>query len=238
MTHKRLFLKILQLKSMKLFFKLFILVVVTVFSISSLAKEYNVEYNIKVRGLEIGLLFWYLELDLDKYTTIIRLNDRGIFSGLYKFQGEYKVKGKIKNAIFSPEEYSQTWKTKRKKKEVNIFFENNKISKLILRPKEKEVARIDYYNIVNYTDPLSSFLNILMNNSPSKTIDGRRTYTLNPSNNQKQNKILITNYNNIWADHKRNDLEYIEIYKHSEVSLLPPKVKIKFKDILFELTKN
>ena len=228
----------LQLKSMKLFFKLFILVTVAFFPVSSLAKEYNVEYNIKVRGLEIGLLSWHLELDFDKYTTIIQLNDRGIFSGLYKFRGEYKVEGKKKDAIFSPQEYSQTWKTKRKERGVNIFFENNKISKLILRPEEKEMARIDYYNLVNYTDPLSSFLNILMSGSPSKTFDGRRIYTLNPNNNQKNNKILIKNYNNIWADHKRNDLEYIEIYTNKEVSLLPPKIKIKFKDILFELTKN
>ena len=33
-------------------------------------------------------------------------------------------------------------------------------------------------------------------------------------------------------------MENIEIYTNKEVSLLPPKVKIKFKDILFELTKN
>ncbi len=223
---------------MKLFFKLFILVVVSFFTTSSLTKEYNVEYSIKVRGLEIGLLSWYLDLGLDKYTTIIQLNDRGIFSGLYRFRGEYKVKGKINNAAFSPQEYSQNWKTKRREKEVSIIFKNNKISKLILHPKEKEVARIDYYNIVNYRDPLSSFLNILMNNSPSNTIDGRRVYTLNPNNSPKKNKILITNYNNIWADHKRNDLGYIEIYKHSEDSPLPSEIKIKFKDILFEITKN
>ena len=223
---------------MKLFFKLFILVVVAVFSISLLAKEYSAEYNIKVRGLEIGSLLWYLELDSDKYITTIHLNDRGIFSGLYKFQRKYKAKGKIKSGTFSPQEYSQGWKTKRKEREVSIFFESNKISKLILRPKEKEIARIDYHNLMSYTDPLSSFLNILMNGSPSKTIDGRRVYTLNPSNNQNNNKILITNYNNIWADHKRNDLEYIEIYKHSEASPLPFKVEIKFKDILFNLTKN
>ncbi|SVC18940.1 uncharacterized protein METZ01_LOCUS271794, partial [marine metagenome] len=183
-------------------------------------------------------LLWHLELDLDKYTTTIQLNDSGIFSGLYKFRGEYKARGKIKNASLFPQEYSQIWKTKRKKREVNIFFEKNKITKLILHPEEKEEARIHYFKLLNYMDPLSSFLNILINNSPSKTIDGRRTYTLNPSNDLKKNKILIINYNNIWADHKRNDLEYIEIYTNKEVSLLPPKVKIKFKDILFELTKN
>ena len=137
-----------------------------------------------------------------------------------------------------PQEYSQVWKTKSKKREVEIFFENKKISKLILQPIEKEVARIDYFNLVDYMDPLSSFLNILINNSPSKTIDGRRTYTLNPSKNLKKNRILINNYNNIWADHKRNDLEYVEIFTNKAVSLLPPKVKIRFKDIVFELIKN
>ena len=221
---------------MKLFFKLFI--IIAIFSSSSLATEYNIEYNIKVRGLKIGSLLWHLELELDKYATTIQLNDSGVFSGLYRFQGEYKARGKIKNASLFPQEYSQIWKTKRKKREINIFFEKNKITKIILHPEEKEEARIHYFKLLNYMDPLSSFLNILINNSPSKTIDGRRTYTLNPSNDLKKNKILIINYNNIWADHKRNDLEYIEIYTNKEVSLLPPKVKIKFKDILFELTKN
>ena len=221
---------------MKLFFKLFI--IVATFSSSSLATEYNIEYNIKVGGLKIGSLLWHLELELDKYTTTIQLNDSGIFSGLYRFRGEYKARGKIKNASLFPQEYSQIWKTKRKKREVNIFFEKNKITKLILHPEEKEEARIHYFKLLNYMDPLSSFLNILINNSPSKTIDGRRTYTLNPSNDLKKNKILIINYNNIWADHKRNDLEYIEIYTNKEVFPLPPRVKIKFKNILFELTKN
>ena len=118
-------LKILQLKSMKLFFKIFILIVI--FSPSLLAKEYNIEYQIKVRGLQIGSLFWRLELNLDKYTTTIQLNHRGIFSGLYRFRGEYKVRGKIKNAALVPQEYNQIWETKKKKQEVKIFFENTNI---------------------------------------------------------------------------------------------------------------
>jgi len=221
---------------MKLFFKLFILVIF--FSSSSMAKEYSIEYNIKVGGLKIGSLLWHLELDLDKYTTTMQLNDRGIFSGLYKFQGEYRVRGKINNASFFPQEYNQIWETKRKKREVKIFFKKNKISKLIVHPEEKEVARIHFLKLLNFRDPLSSFLNILINNSDSKTIDGRRTYTLSPTNDPNINKILIKNYNNIWADHKRNDLEYIEIYPNKKVSLLPSKIKIKFKNILFELSKN
>ena len=110
---------------MKLFFKLFI--IVAIFSSTSLATEYNIEYNIKVRGLKIGSLLWHLELDLDKYTTTIQLNDSGIFSGLYKFRGEYKAGGKIKNALLFPQEYSQIWKTKRKKREINIFLKKTKL---------------------------------------------------------------------------------------------------------------
>ena len=96
---------------MKLFFKLFI--IVAIFSSSSLATEYNIEYNIKVRGLKIGSLLWHLELDLDKYTTTIQLNDSGIFSGLYKFRGEYKARGKI-NLPFSS--LSNELENKKKKK--------------------------------------------------------------------------------------------------------------------------
>ena len=44
-----------------------------------------------------------------------------------------------------PQEYSQIWETKRKKREVKIFFENNKISKLILHPKENTEARIQLF---------------------------------------------------------------------------------------------
>jgi len=221
---------------MKLFFKLLILS--AIISQPSLAKEYNIEYNIKIKGLEIGSLFWHLELDLNKYTTEIKLNDHGIFSGLYKFRGKYKAAGKIKNSFLLPKEYNQIWETKSKKKVVEIIFEKNKISKLTLYPEETEVARINYYKLINYTDPFTSFLNILINNLPSKTIDGRRTYILSPTNSSKKNKILIKNYKNIWADHKRNDLEYIEIHKKNEFSLFPFKIKIKFKNIVFELTKN
>ena len=208
---------------MKLFFKLFI--IVAIFSSTSLATEYNIEYNIKVRGLEIGSLLWHLELDLDKYTTTIQLNDSGIFSGLYKFRGEYKARGKIKNASLFPQEYSQIWKTKRKKREVNIFFEKNKITKLILHPEEKEEARINYFKLLNYMDPLSSFLNILINNSPSKTIDGRRTYTLNPSNDL--NGLIIKEM--IWSI-----LKYIQTKKFP---YFPPRLKLNLKIFFLSLQK-
>ena len=221
---------------MKLFFKL--LIFISLFPLTSQAKEFNIEYNIKVGGLLIGTLLWHVELDSYQYATLIELNERGLFSELYNFKGTYKARGKIRNTILFPEEYSHLWQTKKKKREVIIFFENKKVSKMFLYPDEKEAARINYYGLINYMDPISSLLNIIINNSSSKTIDGRRIYTLVPSSNIKINMISIKNFQNIWTDHKRNDLEYIEIYQQIENSLLPSKIKIKFKGTSFVLTKN
>ena len=78
----------------------------------------------------------------------------------------------------------------------------------------------------------------------SKTIDGRRIYSMVV---KKQNgyeigetkKILIEDYVNIWADHKRNDLEYVEIkQEHREGSFsMPEFIKIKFKGLLYKLRR-
>ena len=52
-------------------------------------------------------------------------------------------------------------------------------------------------------------------------------------------KILIKKYKNIWADHSRNDLEYIyfEQKKQIKKELFPDNIKIKNKGLVFKLTK-
>ena len=60
------------------------------------------------------------------------------------------------------------------------MFENKKIKSLTMKPVETEVPRIEYEKLNGYKDPLSSFLEIILNNSSSYTIDGRRTYLLFP----------------------------------------------------------
>ena len=56
---------------------------------------------------------------------------------------------------------------------------------------------------------------------------------------RKTKKILIEDYVNIWADHKRNDLEYVEIkQEYSEGAFsMPEVIKIKFKGLLYKLRK-
>jgi hypothetical protein len=44
---------------------------------------------------------------------------------------------------------------------------------------------------------------------------------------------------NIWADHKRNDLEYVEIKQEGggEAFSMPEVIKIKFKGLLYKLRR-
>ena len=82
------------------------------------------------------------------------------------------------------------------------------------KPEEKELSRINLFELFNYNDPLSSFLNILSGGSESKTVDGRRVYIMEKIDldNKEKITIKIKDYQNIWADHKRNDLDKIEFF--------------------------
>ena len=217
---------------MKLYFSIFVVFFVF-FQQNLKAAEYSAEYSLKTKGLLIGKLFWNMNINEDNYSMTLKLSDRGVFSGLYKFKGDYNVYGDIKNKVFYPKVYKQKWITEKKQREVSIFFNKQKISILNLTPSEKEHARVNINDLNNYVDPLTSFLKILNGSKNSQTIDGRRIYKLyNDDGN-----ISIKDYVNIWADHKRNDLSYIEFIRENKNFLMPSVVKIRFKDMLFVLKK-
>lgn len=219
---------------MKFFFKLFFFIFFCSAPLSS--ADLYAEYQIKTKGIMIGSLNWKLEITENYYNTFIKLNNKGFFSRFYKFKGRYTSLGKIKNSTFIPMRYNQSWITKNKERDVKIIFKDQKISELLIIPTEKELPRIKYKSLRNYSDPLTSFINILINGLPSYTIDGRRAYLLFPEKNNNFDKILIKEYTNIWADHKRNDLEFLEIY-HDKKTILPKKINIKFKGSVFSLNK-
>ena len=222
-----------QLMYMKLLFSFIFLFI----SFESLgAKKVEEKYTVKTRGITIGDLDWKVKLEKDAYTTSINLENKGPLSLVYKFKGYYKASGIIKKDILVPEKYIQEWKTKNKERNINIIFENNKIVDLKIQPEEKEVARINFLDMEGYSDPLTSFLNIFLNNFNSKTIDGRRIYVLSPKKNDDHIKVLIKNYVNIWADHNKNDLEYLEIFQNSNEDL-PYKINIKFKGSVFNIKR-
>jgi len=200
------------------------------------AKEVEKNYTVKTKGITIGNLNWQVKLDKDTYTTSINLNSKGPLSLVYKFKGYYETSGIIQNDILIPNRYVQEWKTKNKQRNINLVFKKNKIVNLNIQPEEKEVERINFLELEGYSDPLTSFLNIFLNNLDSKTIDGRRVYLLSPNKNNDYTKVLIKNYINIWADHNKNDLEYLEIFQNSEEEL-PYKINIKFKGSVFVVKK-
>jgi len=231
---------------MKFCFKFFVILVFFILfnSTFSHAESLKETYVVEFGNIDIGKLSFYIDIDNNMYNISIKLKNKGLLSGLYKFQGNYEAEGYIKNGNIIPLKYSQLWVTKKKKRIVNIFFNNRSLSELNLFPEEKEFPRIEYIGIKNYFDPLSSFLNILIGAMQSKTIDGRRVYSMvvsqkYNSDNLETKKILIEDYVNIWTDHKRNDLEYIEVKQENNktIALMPVTMKIKFKGMLYNLTK-
>ena len=208
------------------------------------AKELSVFYKIEIGTINIGSLKWAISLENDNYKTSMLLQDSGLFSGLYKFRGEYLSEGMVFKDEFIPLRYKQIWKTKKKTRRVEILFDKTMVSALNLSPKESEVPRIEYLKIHGLVDPLSSFLNILVNGTSNyKTIDGRRLYKmsldLEEEGNVVSKKIFVTDYFNIWADHKRKDLKFI-ITKQDKLKkddFFPNNIKIKNKGLVFKLTK-
>ena len=124
----------------------------------------------------------------------IILEDKGFLSSVYKFNGKYETSGFILNNNFKPMEYKQNWITNKKEKNVKIIFNNNSLTELLLFPEEKEHQRIQYIGIKNFFDPLSSFLNLLMGENQSKTIDGRRTYLMIVDESYKKTSLFGKKY--------------------------------------------
>ena len=72
------------------FRSLFCLVVIFYFSASaSVANEYSYDYVIEVKKIKIGKLFWNIFLNEDEYKISVLLEDGGILSAIYKFEGRY-----------------------------------------------------------------------------------------------------------------------------------------------------
>ena len=231
---------------MKLYFKPVVALIFFVFTNFStlFAEDFKEAYVVEIGKFDIGKLFWDVNISNDNYKILIKLKSKGFLSELYKFEGSYETDGSVVRGSLMPLKYKQFWLTKNKRREVEITFNNRSIIGLEIFPREKEHARVEYTEIENHFDPLSSFLNILIGKKKSKTIDGRRIYSMvvkkqDGYETRETKKILIEDYVNIWADHKRNDLEYVEIkQEYSEESFLMPEViKIKFKGLLYKLRR-
>ena len=203
------------------------------------ANGFYKEFSIKVSGLKIGELVWVLEIDNNNYSNDIKLKSKGLLSAVYTFEGNYFSKGIIAKNKLIPGSYNYVWKTNKTEKTMSLGFENNTLSSLNQTPYEKEKLRVDVFNIKQTKDPLSSFLEIIMGEASSLVVDGRRIYTMNAKFNKEENKtfINISDYSNLWADHKRSKFEQISFEKKDGV-LLPIKINIHFDGRVFKLEEN
>ena len=224
---------------MTLFFKILIYLCVLILAGGVNAGGFSAKYKVSTKNITIGELFWNLNKNNKTYKLNIELKSKGLLSSLFSFRGSYNVSGLLQNNVFIPRYYTQEWLTKKKKKDVQITFDNNKVSLLYQQPVEKEPSRIDIDFLRDYVDPLTSFIKLLSGVSQSKTIDGRRVYilTLIKEDKDKYTKIYgIREYKNIWADHKRNDLEKITIISRPD-NYLPEAIYIDFKGRVFKVLK-
>ncbi len=196
-------------------------------------------YIVKTSGLKIGVLDWSITTNKNTYSNHLRLKSEGLLSTLYNFKGEYYSEGFFKENNLKPVHYKHLWQTKKITKNMDLKFYDGQLSSLIQTPIEKEKLRIDVFNIGNISDPLTSFLQIIMGQEESLVVDGRRIYkmssTTNEGNNQKT--IEIKNYSNLWADHKRNKFEKI-IFEKDVLGFFPIKIFIFFDDRVFILEQN
>ena len=203
------------------------------------AENFYKEFSIKVSGLKIGELVWVLEIDNNNYSNNIKLKSKGLLSAIYTFEGNYFSKGVVANNKLKPHTYNHVWRTNKTEKAMDLNFEDNKLSSLNQTPYEEEKLRVDVFNIKETKDPLSSFLEIIMGEAASLVVDGRRIYTMNAEFNKEENKtvINISDYSNLWADHKRSKFEQISFEKKDGV-LLPIKIIIHFDGRVFKLEEN
>ena len=122
---------------------------------------------------------------------------------------------------------------------MELGFEKNKLAALSQEPTEQEKLRLNVYDVENTNDPLTSFLKIIMGKQNTLVVDGRRLYNMEAQHSDKikQTTVEISNYYNLWADHKRNKFEKI-IFEKQNGEILPFKMYIYFDGRVFRLEEN
>jgi len=201
-----------------------------------LGENINKSYVVKVGGIKIGELNWQIKIDEDKYLNKLGLNSKGLLSAIYSFKGEYFSEGQIYNNELMPKKYKHFWQTKKTAKNMELAFNESKLISLKQDPVEEEKIRLNIFDVQYTNDPLTSFQKIMMGEKSALVVDGRRLYTMTarPNENKKQTTIEISNYSNLWADHKRNKFEKIIFEKKTE-EILPYKMFIHFDGKVFKL---
>ena len=88
------------------------------------SEEIYKKYTVKVSGIKIGKLEWWVQIDDAKYFNKIKLNSGGLLSAIYRFEGEYLSEGVLENKKLKPTNYRHLWKTNKATKKMDLIFHN------------------------------------------------------------------------------------------------------------------
>jgi len=222
---------------MKLFLSSFVFLSLVCWPV--FGEEINKNYTVKVGGIKIGELSWQIKIDGDEYLNKLKLKSGGLLSAIYSFNGEYLSKGLTDKNKLIPKKYKHFWQTKKTVKKMELTFNEDRLISLKQEPIEEENLRLSVYDVQHTNDPLTSFQKIMMGEKSALVVDGRRLYTMAAitNDNKNQTTIEISNYFNLWADHKRNKFEKI-IYEKEIEEILPYKIFIYFDGRVFKLEQN
>jgi len=199
-------------------------------------EDLHKEFTVKVSGIKIGKLVWTIKIDDTNYLSDLKLKSEGVLSGIYRFEGEYYSEGVVLKNKLKPNKYNHIWKTKKITKNMSLVFQGDKLKLLNQLPNEKEKLRVNVFGIKQSKDPLTSFLQILLGEKKSLVVDGRRTYTMSAVINEKTKETVveISNYSNLWTDHKRRNFEKLTFEK-KDGDFFPIKINIYFDGKIFKL---
>ena len=202
-------------------------------------EEIKKNYVVKVGGIKIGELNWEIKIGNDDYSNRLSLKSKGLLSAIYRFKGEYFSEGLVDEKKIMPKKYTHFWQTKKTDKNMELIFIESKLNSLKQEPAEIEKIRLNVFDVQHTNDPLTAFQKIIMGEKYALVVDGRRLYTMiaRPNKNNNQTIIEITNYFNLWADHKRNKFEKVIFEKKIEETL-PYKMFIYFDGKVFKLEQN
>ncbi|MBD1147777.1 DUF3108 domain-containing protein [Pelagibacterales bacterium SAG-MED31] len=192
------------------------------------------KYIVKVGGIKIGELNWQIKINDDEYLNRLELYSKGLISSIYSFKGEYFSQGEVYKKELIPKKYTHLWETKKVVKKMALMFDKNKLITIKQSPNENEEIRLNVFDIINTNDPLTSFLKIILGKKSLFVVDGRRLYTMTSRSIKNQTEIEISEYFNLWADHKRNKFEKI-IFEKKGGEILPHKISIHFDGKVFRL---
>jgi len=170
--------------------KIYFIFVVVFFTKNLYAENIIARYEVTWNNVSLGNITWWYKIVDSNYEFLIKTEDAGFLSKVYKFSGENISRGIFKNNRFYSKEYYHTWKTKKKNKLIKIFFDKNYVKTLEMVPRQTNTPSLDFYSIDGVTDPVAAALELIINDKKQtvkNVFDGRRIFDITTLGGEQAN---------------------------------------------------